>query len=285
VVSTSSEACLRSARVARDIGVDRLLGGTQVEEVLAILAGCPVRYLPFPGRPFDHPTKLAGTAAQIEDDCRRFQTLGCAGVDLLAFRATEADPLELVRAARRGTDGFLLIAGSVQRPDQIRALAAAGADAFTIGIRRVRWLVRPRMGSCDRSESSPRCLPVSCDPIARLLAGRYPDPETGEPLGVPARSVDRGLAGRREAELVAALDLGHHLAVVSGEATFAALGRRVERALASRFVVSASCSSTRLMPTRPRSRGWSPASTSGPMRWSRWARVRSTTCARWRRKN
>ncbi|HWJ19934.1 MAG TPA: hypothetical protein VNR65_14530, partial [Geobacterales bacterium] len=32
VVSTSPEACLRSARVARDIGIDWLLGGTQVEE-------------------------------------------------------------------------------------------------------------------------------------------------------------------------------------------------------------------------------------------------------------
>ena len=39
VVSTSPEACLRSARVGREIGVDRLLGGTQVEEVLEILAG------------------------------------------------------------------------------------------------------------------------------------------------------------------------------------------------------------------------------------------------------
>src|SRR4029079_19616553 len=98
------------------------LGGTQVDGVLAILAGSAVRYLPFPGRPFDHPTKLAGTAQQIEDDCRRFRALGCAGVDLLAYRAPESDPLELVRAARRGTDGFLLVAGSVQRADQIRAL-------------------------------------------------------------------------------------------------------------------------------------------------------------------
>ena len=113
VVSTSTEASLRSARVARDLGVDRLLGGTQVEQVLEILAGSAVRYLPFPGRPFDHPTKLGGTAQQIEDDCRRFQALGCAGVDLLAYRATEADPLDLVRAARRGIQGTLLVAGSV----------------------------------------------------------------------------------------------------------------------------------------------------------------------------
>jgi hypothetical protein len=147
VVSTSAEACLRSARVARDIGVDRLLGGTQIEEVLAILAGSATRYLPFPGRPFAHPTKLAGSAAQVEDDCRRFQALGCAGVDLLAYRATEADPLDLVRAARRGTSGVLLVAGSVQRADQIGALAAAGADAFTIGSAAFDGSFAPRMGS------------------------------------------------------------------------------------------------------------------------------------------
>jgi len=147
VVSTSREACLRSARVARDIGVERLLGGTQVEEVLEILAGSTVAYLPFPGRPFDHPTKLGGSPAQIEDDARRFRALGCAGVDLLAYRATEADPLELVRAARRGTDGTLLVAGSVHGPDQIRALAAAGADAFTIGSAAFDGSFAPRMGS------------------------------------------------------------------------------------------------------------------------------------------
>jgi len=147
VVSTSTEASLRSARVARDLGVDRLLGGTQVEAVLEILAGSTVRYLPFPGKPFDHPTKLGGTAQQIEDDCRRFQALGCAGVDLLAYRATEADPLDLVRAARRGIAGTLLVAGSVQRPEQIRALAAAGADAFTIGSAALDGSFAPRMGS------------------------------------------------------------------------------------------------------------------------------------------
>ena len=133
VVSTSPEACLRSARVARDIGIDRLLGGTQVEEVQQILAGSAVQYHPFPGKPFGHPTKLAGSAADVEADCRRFAASGCAGVDLLAYRATEADPLELVRAARRATPGTLLVAGSVSRAEQIRALAAAGADAFTIG--------------------------------------------------------------------------------------------------------------------------------------------------------
>jgi hypothetical protein len=146
VVSTSREACLQSARVARDIAIDRLLGGTQVDEVLAILAGSAVAYLPFPGKPFDHPTRLAGAPADVEADCRRFAAQGCAGVDLLAYRATEADPLDLVRAARRATPGTLLVAGSVQTPDHIRALAAAGADAFTIGSAAFDGSFAPRMG-------------------------------------------------------------------------------------------------------------------------------------------
>jgi hypothetical protein len=147
VVSTSREACLTSARIARDIGVERLLGGTQVDEVLEILHGSATTYHPFPGRPHDHPTRLGGSPAEVEADCRRFAAAGCAGVDLLAYRATEADPLELVRAARRGTPGYLLVAGSVASAAQIRALAEAGADAFTIGSAAFDGSFSPLMGS------------------------------------------------------------------------------------------------------------------------------------------
>jgi glycerol-1-phosphate dehydrogenase [NAD(P)+] len=76
------------------------------------------------------------------------------------------------------------------------------------------------------------------DVLAAVLAGRYPDPESGELLGTAVRSVviERSLRDR-EVELLTALDLGHHLAVVGDEDTFAALGDRVARALASRFTV------------------------------------------------
>jgi len=147
VVSTTPAAALRSAQIARDLGVDRLLGGTAVDEILGILAGSSVAYLPFPGRPFDHPTKLGGTAQQIEDDTRAFRAKGCAGVDLLAYRATEADPIELVKAARRASDGILLVAGAVKNAAQIRALADAGADSFTVGSAALDGSFAPRRGS------------------------------------------------------------------------------------------------------------------------------------------
>ncbi len=133
VVSTSSEACLRSARAAVQIGVDRLMGGTQVAEIMSIVHGTGIEYLPFPGVPVGHPTVLGGSPALVEQQCRDFAGQGCGGVDLLAYRATEADPLELVRAARRGTHGYLVVAGSVSTTMQIDALRTAGADAFTVG--------------------------------------------------------------------------------------------------------------------------------------------------------
>jgi hypothetical protein len=134
VVSTSEPACLDSARNAVALGVDCLLGGTAVEATLPILAGTPIRYFPFPGRPHDHPTKLGGDAARVAEDCRGFRAAGCAGADLLAYRATEAAPVELVRGARTGLDGGrLIVAGSIAGRGRLHEIAAAGADAFTVG--------------------------------------------------------------------------------------------------------------------------------------------------------
>ena len=133
VVSTTSEACLNSARVARELGVDRLLGGFEVAATVELLAGSGIAYYPFPGRPEGHPTRLHGSPADVAADCKHMEQAGCAGADLLAYRAVDAEPLTLVEAARAALSGELIVAGSIDTRDQISALAAAGADAFTIG--------------------------------------------------------------------------------------------------------------------------------------------------------
>lgn len=134
VVATTDEAALNSARMAVEIGVDRLLGGKLVGETLEILKGTGIAYYPFPGRPVGHPTKLAGNAGDVQADCDSFVRAGCAGADLLAYRATEADPLELTRAARAGLGRkHLICAGGVDSPARIAALRQAGCDAFTVG--------------------------------------------------------------------------------------------------------------------------------------------------------
>jgi len=133
LVSTDRKECLESARFAVEIVVDRLLGGVDPEGILGAIEGSQVGYYPFPGLPQGHPTRLGGKPERIAGDCKRFGELGCAGVDLLAFRAVEADPLELVRAARLSTSKTLIVAGSVDSPGRIRELQTCGVNAFTLG--------------------------------------------------------------------------------------------------------------------------------------------------------
>jgi glycerol-1-phosphate dehydrogenase [NAD(P)+] len=92
-------------------------------------------------------------------------------------------------------------------------------------------------------------MPV-VDPLDLLIAGRYPDPEADPDADPEADPDGRGLLAAEtrslviadtldgaEVELVAALEMGPRLVVISDPDTAAALGRRVERALASRFQV------------------------------------------------
>jgi hypothetical protein len=146
VVSTSRESCLKSAEAGAKLGIDCLLGGTQVQEILSLLRGTRTGYYPFPGVPVGHPTKLGGSAAKIGGDTKAAVAAGCAGVDLLAYRATEADPLDLIRAARAATEKTIIVAGSVNSPARIRDVRAAGADLFTIGTAALDGSFNPRVG-------------------------------------------------------------------------------------------------------------------------------------------
>lgn len=148
VVSTSRDGELRSIAIGRDLGVDWLMGGVHVEEALGLLKGSRARYLPFAGRPFGHPTRLGGGATEVETQCRALALKGCAGVDILAYRATEAHPLDLVAACRRGfaSGGKVVAAGSVNSGERIAAVRAAGADAFTIGTAAIEGSYAPGGG-------------------------------------------------------------------------------------------------------------------------------------------
>ena len=75
---------------------------------------------------------------------------------------------------------------------------------------------------------------MSADMITKLVEGSLPDPDGGSMLRVATRSVVIAPSLRgSEADVVAPLDLGRHLAVVSDPTTHALLGAQVERALAS----------------------------------------------------
>ena len=134
VVSTDAEDELRSLRAARQIGVDWVLGGTHPEEGVSILAGSDIRYCPFPGTIEGHPSVLRGSIDAIAADAAQLTAIdGVHGLDLLAYRHRDVDPIALTSAVVEAADGPVIAAGSVASLEQIADLEAAGAWGFTIG--------------------------------------------------------------------------------------------------------------------------------------------------------
>jgi NAD(P)H-dependent flavin oxidoreductase YrpB (nitropropane dioxygenase family) len=134
VVSVSRKDEVASVEAALAAGVDWILGGTNPDAVLPLLAGSDVRYCPFPGRVVGHPSVLEGTVEEIAASAAELTARdGVHGLDLLAYRHATADIAQLTRAVVDASAGPVIAAGSVTSAEQIDTLAAAGAWGFTIG--------------------------------------------------------------------------------------------------------------------------------------------------------
>ncbi|WNJ88532.1 cupin domain-containing protein [Bosea sp. 685] len=133
VVSLDRDSEIASAKAAVAIGIDILLGGTRVDEVLPLLAGTTIQYCPFPGRISGHPSVLEGTIDEIVASARALAAReGVHGLDLLAYRSHENVPA-LIAAVCGAVSKPVYVAGSIDTPGQIAALKQAGAAGFTIG--------------------------------------------------------------------------------------------------------------------------------------------------------
>lgn len=133
VVSLDRASEIASVRAAIDLGVDYLLGGTHVEDVLPLLRSTGIRYYPFAGRVSGHPSILEGSVAEIADSARAIAAQeGVDGLDLLAYRS-RTDVEALIAEVCASTRKPVLVAGSIESPEQIAAIRQSGAAGFTIG--------------------------------------------------------------------------------------------------------------------------------------------------------
>jgi Putative N-acetylmannosamine-6-phosphate epimerase len=133
LVSGDEPAELASARAGVDAGVDYLLGGTQVEQVVELVRGRPIRYLPFAGEVAGHPLALLGEPSEIAEQAARITALdGVHGVDLLAFRH-ERDPELVIETTVAATSAPVIVAGSIDSPERARRVSELGAWGFTVG--------------------------------------------------------------------------------------------------------------------------------------------------------
>ena len=134
MVGLGAQSEAASARAALALGVDVLMGGVCPEVVLPIIAGAPIRYYPFPGDVVGHPSRLTGSLDAIVESARSLAARdGVHGLDLLAYRF-EGDVPALARAVCRAAGQKpVILAGSIDRDERIRAAQESGAAGFTVG--------------------------------------------------------------------------------------------------------------------------------------------------------
>lgn len=131
IAAVGLDAERASVRAAVDLGVDYVIGGTHWREVGPLLDATDIAYFPSAGPVRAGSRARDGTPERL---CAHVDEMGHAvdGVTLSAGRHPPAAAAELLRAVVEGTVVPVIACGSIDSPDRIAAVSAAGAWAFTV---------------------------------------------------------------------------------------------------------------------------------------------------------
>ena len=132
VVSLSEAEGLRGAQMAVEAGFDVLMGTVFFDSILAYLKDKPIRYYPFAGHVYSHPSILDGTIDEIVAHARFLEGRGVQGIDLLTYRYV-GDAPKLLQEVVKATQVPIVSAGSIDSYQRIAEVWEAGAWGFTIG--------------------------------------------------------------------------------------------------------------------------------------------------------
>jgi hypothetical protein len=132
VVSLSEEEGLAGAKIAVKAGFDILMGTVFFDSILSYLKDKPIKYYPFPGHVFSHPSILDGEINEIVEHARFLEKKGIPGMDLLSYRYV-GDAPALLRAVVKATHVPIVSAGSIDSYKRLAEVWDTGAWGFTIG--------------------------------------------------------------------------------------------------------------------------------------------------------
>ena len=134
VVSFEETDLLNAADLAVTCGVQYFTGGVFSEAVLQRVHSAGMKYFPFCGDVGGSPIQLAGTAEDVVDDANRLRELGADGVDLVAYRFDNGDPIHLAKLVEHQLGGEnLIIAGSINSSDRIQRMHEIEPLGYTMG--------------------------------------------------------------------------------------------------------------------------------------------------------
>lgn len=134
VVTYTEEGCLEGARLAKECGFDYLTGTLPFASVYAYAKENGLKYSPFVGNVGGSPVKLTGTAEDIVSSSRQAIKAGASGIDLVSYRYTDGDPVELTRRVVSEIGGeHVCIAGSIDSTEKMDLMKELGVAEYTMG--------------------------------------------------------------------------------------------------------------------------------------------------------
>ena len=131
VVSASEKDTLQSTKVALELGVDYLIGGTYIDSTLPLIKNTKIKYFPYVGKIVDHPCKLRGSIEEIVNDTKKVKKKGISGINLLAYRYNGDVEQLIEKVSAVGLP--MIVAGSIDSYERVRKMKDMNIWAFTIG--------------------------------------------------------------------------------------------------------------------------------------------------------
>jgi hypothetical protein len=132
VVSLSEVEGLAGAELAVEAGFDILMGTVFFDSIMDYLKDKAVKYYPFPGHVYGHPSILGGTIDEIVQHAQSLEKKGVAGLDLLTYRF-QGDADRLLAEVVAWTNIPIVSAGSIATFERIAQVWNSNAWGFTIG--------------------------------------------------------------------------------------------------------------------------------------------------------
>lgn len=134
VVNFDEAELVKAADLAIRCGFAYLTGSRFSATVAEKMRAAGITYLPFCGEVGGSPVALLGTAAEIVADAVQATSQGAHGVDLVAYRYQQGDPIGLARAVIDELGGDrVVVAGSVNSAERMRCMHDLGVFAYTMG--------------------------------------------------------------------------------------------------------------------------------------------------------
>lgn len=143
-VSFTEGEMLEAVTFAAGCGIEYFTGGRFSEAIAARVREAGMKYFPFCGETSGPPISLAGSIEDVERDAKRLVGNGADGVDLVAYRYTDGDPVELARRVVTSVGAErTIVAGSINSVERIRQMHEIGPSGFTIGGALFEGALRP----------------------------------------------------------------------------------------------------------------------------------------------